>query len=200
MARDYSHGSAAMSSTLTDSNKDSRDPWQLAMEQVSEKRDKASFMRLYDHFAPRLNAYLQGLGAPVNQAEELVQEALLTLWRKAHLYQPAKAAVSTWLFRIGRNLYIDSLRRASGIQVSSDEVPEAEDVNQPTADVHADGVRLQQAMNELPVLQAQVVYKSYFETKSHSEIAEDLGIPLGSVKSSLRLAFQKLRASMGEAV
>lgn len=189
-----------MSSRAEDTPIRPGDPWRDCMLAISQQRDKQRFMQLYDHFAPRLNTYLQRQGAQAGLAEELVQESLLMLWRKAHLYQPDKAAVSTWLFRIARNLHIDSLRRQSGIQVPGDDPEETPDTLNVSPDIQADGDKVQRALDALPVLQAQVVYKSYFETKSHSEIAEDLGIPLGSVKSCLRLAFQKLRASMGEAV
>ncbi|WP_207780458.1 sigma-70 family RNA polymerase sigma factor [Pokkaliibacter plantistimulans] len=173
--------------------------WLHCMAAVAGQRDKASFMQIYDYFAPRLNSYLHGLGASPALAEELVQESLLSLWRKAHQFNPDKAALSTWLFRIARNLFIDAMRRQPNWLLSELDMEEEIDPHSPSGDSHADGLKVQQAIQQLPMMQAQVVYKSYFEAKSHSEIAEELQIPLGSVKSSLRLAFQKLRVFLGQA-
>lgn len=164
--------------------------WNHCLTAVAKTKDKALFMTFYDHFAPRLTSWLLGLCKDPSLAEELAQEALLTVWRKADQYDADKAAASTWVFRIGRNLYLDHTRRqkvrdrAAVIMMDEDE-PE-------TPEINADAERLQQAIKALPVQQAQVLYKSYFEGKSHQEIASDMDLPLGSVKSSLRLAFQKL--------
>lgn len=170
--------------------------WAACMARIAESRDKDSFMLLFDHFSPRVNAYLLGQGAAAPMAEDLAQEALLALWNKAHLYNAEKAAVSTWLFRVARNLWIDKLRKQRGIAYESDDNL-AETVD---ADVrlNADGERLKAVLDTLPVNQAQVVYKSYYEGKSHSEIAEETGMPLGSVKSSLRLAIKAFRQYFGE--
>ena len=171
--------------------------WAGCMARVAENRDKDSFMLLFDHFSPRVNAYLLGQGAASSIAEDLAQEALLALWNKAHLYNAEKAAVSTWLFRVARNLWIDKLRKQRGIAYESeDEISELVE-HDPTLD--ADGDRLLAVMGDLPGNQASVVYKSYYEGKSHSEIAEETGMPLGSVKSSLRLAIRSFRQHFLEA-
>ncbi len=188
---------------MTDSVGDNVDAqhWVICMEQIAGRRDKQSFMELFDYFSPRVNSYLQGMGADVGLAEDLSQEALLTLWNKSHLYQSRKAAVSTWLFRIARNLWIDRLRKHRGaVYALDDEYLEAGlGVEYPEDDFGAlDADKIQKALDALPRNQAQVVYKTYFEGKSHSEIAGDTGMPLGSVKSSLRLALQALRAMYGE--
>lgn len=190
---------------MTDSVGESVDArhWIVCMEQVARQRDKQSFMELFDYFSPRVNAYLLGMGVDSGLAEDLSQEALLALWNKAHLYQPRKAAVSTWLFRVARNLWIDRLRKQRAtVYELDDEYLEAgvgaEDPEEDTGELDAD--RIQEALEALPRNQAQVVYKAYFEGKSHSEIAADTGMPLGSVKSSLRLALQALREKYGENV
>ena len=85
--------------------------WSCAMSAVASARDRDSFMRIYDHFMPRLCVYLRGLGTPPAVAEELAQESLLRLWQNAASYDPRRSAVSTWLFRIARNLFIDRARR-----------------------------------------------------------------------------------------
>lgn len=170
--------------------------WADCIEKVAQDRDKRSFLLVFDHFSPRVNAYLLGQGVDHATAEDITQEALLALWNKARLYRREKAAVSTWLFRIARNLWIDRLRKQRGIAYETDERLADELDVEPTLSV--DGDRLKSALDELPLNQAQVVYKSYYEGKSHSEIAAETGMPLGSVKSSLRLAIKAFREQFGE--
>jgi RNA polymerase sigma-70 factor (ECF subfamily) len=167
---------------------------------VAAERDRAAFAALFAHFAPRVKAYLLKLGAPAALAEDLAQEALLNLWRKAHLFDPAKASAATWLFTIARNLRIDAIRRERRPE------PDAQDLTpEPPADADAglemaeqEG-RLRLALKTLPRDQIQVVELSFFADKPHSQIAAELGIPLGTVKSRLRLAMARLRAALGEA-
>lgn len=174
--------------------------WSAQMSAVSLQRDRASFMRIYDHFAPRLQRYLHNLGVPAAVADELVQEALLKLWRKAHLFDPARASLSTWLYRVARNLYIDHVRKEPHwlpIQEGLDRLDHAESHrrdSQPESFIDQD--ILKQAIDRLPPVQAKLVRMCYLETKSHSEISRELEMPLGSVKSSLRRAFAKLQGSL----
>ena len=170
--------------------------WADCMERVAAERDRQSFMMLFDHFSPRVNAYLLGQGVEASMAEDLTQDALLALWNKAHLYKREKAAVSTWLFRVARNLWIDKLRKQRGVAYESED--SLVETYEPEPSVNADGDRLKRLMDQLPNNQAQVVYKSYYEGKSHSEIALETGMPLGSVKSSLRLAIRAFRQHFGE--
>lgn len=174
--------------------------WCEQMAAVAEKRDRESFMRIYDHFAPRLQRYLLGLGVPASIAEELVQEALIRLWRKAGQFDPSRANLSTWLFRIARNLYIDSVRREPNWRPVEDGLELLHDEPAPMrgtqAESFAEQANLRRAIGELPATQARLVRMSYFEAKSHSEIAAELDMALGTVKSSLRRAFGKLRASL----
>ncbi|GFM88315.1 RNA polymerase sigma factor RpoE [Pseudomonas cichorii] len=169
---------------------------------VARSQDRDSFMRIYDHFAPRLLRYLTGLKVPDGQAEELVQEVLLKLWHKAESFDPAKASLGTWLFRIARNLYIDSVRKDSGWVVVQNSLEQLELLEAP-ADRSLDYSQRQEqqlnmAIQNLPADQARVLRMSYFEALSHREIAQRLGMPLGTVKSCLRLAFQKLRSRVEE--
>lgn len=177
--------------------------WSMQMAAVSAQRDRASFMRIYDHFAPRLQRYLRNLGVAESLADELVQEALLTLWRKAGLFDPARASLATWLYRVARNLYIDQVRREPHwlpIQEGLDRLDHAEsDRRDSTPESLIDQDALKQAIDRLPAAQAKLVRMCYLESKSHSEIARELDMPLGSVKSSLRRAFAKLQGSMGSA-
>jgi len=165
---------------------------------VAQGRDRAAFAALFAHFAPRVKAYLIRLGASHNLAEEVAQEAMLSLWRKAHLYDPAKASAATWVFTIARNLRIDQLRRERRPQLDADD---------PLAEAPApadDGLfwrqnegALRNALKELPQEQARVIELSFFSDHPHSQIAAELGVPLGTVKSRLRLAMARLRAAMG---
>ncbi len=174
-----------------------RDDWSACLTRLAETRDKTEFARLFGHFAPRVKAYLLRLGLVDATAEEVMQEAMLLVWRKAHLFNRSKASASTWIFTLARNQSIDRMRRD---KVQLYELPEEE----PDPD-HRDmgehsviSERMQEAIATLPEAQAQVLHLSYYEGKSHSEIADQLGIPLGSVKSRLRLAFSKLKAYWGE--
>jgi RNA polymerase sigma factor (sigma-70 family) len=165
---------------------------------VAAHQDRAAFAALFAHFAPRVKAYLLRLGATSGVAEELAQEALLSVWRKAHLFDPAKASAATWLFTIARNLRIDAIRRERRPELDPEDfMPE------PDADADAglmlaqDEGRLRLALKELPADQIQVVELSFFADKPHSQIAAELGIPLGTVKSRLRLAMGRLKRAMG---
>lgn len=174
--------------------------WSTQMLAVSVQRDRISFMRIYDYFAPRLQRYLRNLGVPESMADELVQEALLTLWRKAAMFDPARASLSTWLYRVARNLYIDHVRKEPHwlpIQDGLDRLDLAEsDRSDSQPESSFDQELLKQAIDRLPSVQAKLVRMCYLESKSHSEISRELEMPLGTVKSSLRRSFVKLQGSM----
>ena len=174
--------------------------WSEQVSAVATSRDVDCFMRIYDHFAPRLQRYLLGLGVASAQAEELVQEALLRLWRRADLFDPTRASLSTWLFRVARNLYIDGVRGEPHwlpIQEGLDWLDQ-QVIDEPgtSTESFTDHAGLSQAIDRLPATQARLIRMSYFEAKSHSEIAQELQMPLGSVKSSLRRAFAQLQAGL----
>jgi RNA polymerase sigma-70 factor (ECF subfamily) len=180
-----------------------REPEAMALDallvRVADGRDRAAFAALFAHFAPRIKAYLMRLGAAPVLAEDLAQEAMLTLWRKAHLFDASKASCGTWLFTIARNLRIDALRRERRPELDPDDfLPDAEP--EPDAVISmADGEgRLRDALKTLPPDQALVIELSFFADKPHSQIADELSIPLGTVKSRLRLAMTRLRGALGE--
>jgi RNA polymerase sigma-70 factor, ECF subfamily len=162
---------------------------------IAQRRDRAAFAQLYSFYAPRLKAYLVRRGATVELAEELAQETMLTVWRKASLYEADRASASAWIFTIIRNLRIDQLRR-DRLMVRDSENPEEADTR-PLSDHLIDAarrcVRLQAALATLPPEQAEVVRLSFYDDRPHGEIERALGIPLGTVKSRLRLAVAKLR-------
>ncbi len=164
---------------------------------VAAMRDREAFAALFAHFAPRVKAYLLRLGAPPALAEDLAQEALLSLWRKAHLFDPAKASAATWLFTIARNLRIDAIRRERRPELDPDDfAPEAEPAADDSLALADDEARLRAALKGLPPDQIQVIELSFFADKPHSEIAVQLDIPLGTVKSRLRLAMARLKRAL----
>lgn len=166
---------------------------------VAQARDRAAFRTLFEHFAPRIKGYLMRLGAPAAQAEDLAQEAMLILWRKAHLFDPARASCATWVFTIARNLRIDAIRRERRPELTPEDVLPEPDAAPDARLAQADGEgRVRDALRLLPPEQAQVVELSFFSDKPHSQIAAELDIPLGTVKSRLRLAMARLRGALGE--
>jgi RNA polymerase sigma-70 factor (ECF subfamily) len=166
---------------------------------VAEHRCRQAFTRLFDHFAPRLNAYLQRLGSDPTTAEEITQEVMVTLWHKARLFDPRKSSLATWLYRIARNRRIDVLRRDRlDFLDSGDPVLDAADDTNLDAQVdllqREAAVRI--ALDGLPQEQRALVRLAFFDGLSHSEISERTGLPLGTVKSRLRLGFTRLRRTL----
>jgi RNA polymerase sigma-70 factor (ECF subfamily) len=170
--------------------------WSDLLGRLAVKPDKSIYARLFNHFAPRVKAYIVRLGVAISAAEEVTQEVMLSVWRKAHMYHPDKAAASTWIFTLARNQSIDWMRKQKYPQYSLDEWSEtACESGQGEQEVLSD--RVAQAISQLPEKQAQVIYMSYFEGRSHGDIASRLDIPLGSVKSRIRLASEKLKQIWG---
>lgn len=167
---------------------------------VAQARDRDAFARLFIHFAPRLKGYLMRSGANASAAEDFAQQAMLTVWRKAALYDPARAGASAWIFAIARNLRIDALRRQSHAVAELDLSQMPDDPVLPDrilADRDA-ARRIRDALAELPPDQAEVVRLSFFQDKPHAEIARELAIPLGTVKSRVRLAVMRLRTILSD--
>jgi RNA polymerase sigma-70 factor (ECF subfamily) len=182
----------------------SRARWGQLIAKVAAHQDRAAFAELFSYFAPRIKTFMQRSGASEARAEELAQEAMLAVWRKAALFDPSAASASTWIFTVARNLRIDAFRREhrGGVAETSDldiefQVDEAPlpDARLATSQI---GQRVQTALAELSNEQLRVVELSFFEEKAHAEIARVLKIPLGTVKSRLRLAMSRLRTLLGE--
>ncbi|MFG5382910.1 sigma-70 family RNA polymerase sigma factor [Yoonia sp. R2-816] len=182
---------------LTAEQATKRMAWVFQVSAVRDNKDKAAFAELFGYFAPRVKSFLMKSGASPDLAEECTQEVMATLWNKAHMFDPAKASVSTWIFTIARNRKIDLLRKQKR--------PEPEDLPwgpEPEPD-QADAMGLQQeteqlgqALAALPEEQRKLIEKAYYGELSHSEIAAETGLPLGTIKSRIRLALERLRHTM----
>jgi RNA polymerase sigma-70 factor, ECF subfamily len=166
---------------------------------IAVHRDPAAFQRLFRVYAPRVKGYMMRRGADAATAEELAQETLLTVWRKAHLFVSANGNLNGWIFTIARNLRIDRLRKEFAWQELSDEVLQVASGDKPAdevAETNEIGVAVQAALADLPDNQREIIILAYVDGLSQSEIAEKLSLPLGTVKSRMRLAYQKVRAAL----
>lgn len=165
-------------------------------------RDREAFAALFSLVAPRVKSYLLRLGCSHAAAEELTQDVMLTVWRKAEMFDPVKAGALTWIFVIARNRRIDSLRRERSTVTYGAQPPEAEDETTPLASESVAGAErdalVRAAMTTLAPEQREVVQRSFFDEQPHSEIAAALNLPIGTVKSRLRLAMAKLRVRLGD--
>ena len=172
--------------------------WGALLARVAEHDDKAAFRAIYQHFAPRIKAYAINQGFS-QHAEVLVQEVMTSVWRNADKYSASLASVSTWIFTITRNQRIDILRKLN--RTRAEVVIETEDLWQiPTEDTTICSIQnlstekfVKTAIDKLPEEQMIALRKVYYEGKTHEEVAEELNIPLGTVKGRLRLSLQKLR-------
>lgn len=168
-------------------------------QRVASRRDSAAFARLFDFFAPRLKAYLRKLGLEPAAAEELCQEVMITLWHKAGLFDPNKSTLSTWLFRIARNRRIDLARRNKGDALDPDDPilqPEPEAMPDEGMDAAMRDERVRLALETLPAEQFEAIRYAFFLGYTHSQISEVTGLPMGTVKSRIRLAFARLKATL----
>ena len=178
--------------------------WAALIEAVALRQDREAFAALFAHFAPRIKTFMLRSGASAQNAEELAQEAFLAIWSKAKLFDPASTGAAAWIFTIARNLRIDGLRRQKRTPTyDTAEVDLEFQVDagpRPDAGLAALQVetRVRSALAGLPEDQLRVIELSFFEEKAHAEIAEKLRIPLGTVKSRLRLAMNRLRGLLGD--
>ena len=171
----------------------------MLLSDLAVNRDKEIFSKLYSHFAPRLKSMLMGTGTDPETAEEVAQEAMISVWRKCEMYDASKSAASTWIFTIARNLRIDRFRKEKRPQLDPNDpslLPEEETPADEQLDIDDRQVVIRNAVNELPDDQREVVALSFIEGLSHQEISDRLDLPLGTVKSRLRLSFEKLRTSL----
>jgi RNA polymerase sigma-70 factor (ECF subfamily) len=173
--------------------------WAALMLRVRDAQDRDAFARLFRHFAPRIKGFLMKSGAGATLAEECAQDVMSVLWQKAHLFDPARASVATWVFTIARNRRIDALRRAR--RPEPEDLPwgpEPEPDQAEVYEVQQETKRLGAALALLPEKQRVLVERSFWGDLSHSEIAAETGLPLGTIKSRIRLALERLRQQMNE--
>jgi RNA polymerase sigma-70 factor, ECF subfamily len=178
------------------------DPAQL-IGAIAEHRDRTAFAALFDFYAPRIKTMLMRAGEGPEAAEDITQETLLSIWRKAAQYDPARAGASAWVYAIARNLRVDRLRRNQRAQaVALYEAAEIGASEDPAGPLDAAEIerRVRAALQALPEEQATAVRLSFFEGRAHSDIARALQLPLGTVKSRLRLAMGRLRSLLGDAL
>ncbi|WP_254449108.1 sigma-70 family RNA polymerase sigma factor [Thalassococcus sp. S3] len=167
------------------------------MTRIRDDQDQQAFAELFQHFAPRVKAFLMKSGADATLAEECAQEVMATLWHKAHMFDPARASVATWIFTIARNRKIDVLRKQR--RPEPEELtwgPEAEPDQEDTLVLQQESELLRQALKGLPAAQRELIERAYFGDLSHSQIAAETGLPLGTIKSRIRLALERLRHAM----
>lgn len=165
--------------------------WMLA---VRNDRDRAAFASLFDHFAPRLKGFIMRSGTGSGQAEEIVQDVMLTVWRKAEQFDPTRAQVSAWIYQIARNRQIDVIRKEGRpMPEELGENPSEEpDASQILA-IEQEAGQLKQALTQLKPDQREIIEKAYLGELTHQQISTQTGLPLGTIKSRIRLGLERLR-------
>jgi RNA polymerase sigma-70 factor (ECF subfamily) len=172
--------------------------WAALLVKLRDHQDRAAFAALFRHFAPRVKAFLMKSGAGAALAEECAQDVMATLWQKAHLFDPARAGVATWVYTIARNRRIDALRKARRAEPEElDWGPEPEPDQAEALEAQQETERLGRALAALPAPQRTLIERAFYGDLSHSEIAAETGLPLGTIKSRIRLALDKLRHQLG---
>ena len=196
-------GVVARLSTSASKGPKAKVDWADLIGRVASAADREAFKRLFEHFAPRIKGLMLKAGCSADEAEEIAQTALIAVWRKANQFDPSTSGAAAWIFTIARNLRIDMLRskaRADRVRGVA-ELPDTPDPAEPADAVLSrvqDAARITSAIERLSAEQSRVVRLSFIEEKPHPEIANLLGIPLGTVKSRIRLAMNRLRELLDE--
>ena len=185
-------------STSVSNNIENEQDFSAMIEDIAKNKNKDAFIKLFNHFAPRIKSFARKSGFSSNEAEDLSQETLITVWNKAKLFDSSKSAASTWVFTIGRNKRIDHLRRQKHPLPSQDDLisNNVENTYEVSMEKEQLFTMMKSEIKNLPIEQSDVLKKSFFEGKSHIEISKDLSIPLGTVKSRIRLAITSIRKKM----
>lgn len=192
------YGASVIESPVSKSPSPENVEFVALVQRVRDEKDREAFAALFRHFAPRVKSFLMKSGANEGLAEECTQEVMATLWTKAHMFDPARASVSTWVFTIARNRKIDALRRIR--RPEPEDLPwgpEAEPDQEDVMTLRQESEKLAEAIAELPEKQRELIQRAYFGDLSHAQIAEETGLPLGTIKSRIRLALERLRHAMG---
>jgi RNA polymerase sigma-70 factor (ECF subfamily) len=173
------------------------DEWAGCLAQIRDEQDAQAFARLFGHFAPRVKAYLMKTGASEGLAEETMQEAMAIVWRKAGMFDPSRASAATWIFTIARNKRLDAVRKMN--RPEPEDLPWGQDDPEDPAETVAtsqEEQKLREAVAKLPERQRGVIEQAYFGELSHREISDLTGLPLGTIKSRIRLGLERLRHEM----
>ncbi len=171
--------------------------WTALLARVRDLQDRDAFEALFRHFAPRIKGFLMKSGASATLAEECAQDVMATVWQKSHLFDASRASVATWVYTIARNRRIDALRKSR--RPEPEDLPWGPEAEPDQAEVMMlaeDTRRLGEALALLPEKQRQLIERAYYGDLSHTEIADETGLPLGTIKSRIRLALERLRHNM----
>ncbi len=182
--------------SLKSSNKIDETELSTCLNEIALNQDRKAFSNIFKYFAPRLKSFFVKLGCTEMQAEEIIQEVMIAVWTKSHTYNQDKSSVSTWIYTIAKNKRIDKIRKEKKhFVVDSDdslEIPvpskqEGEILNMQLTE------KINCSLEKLPKEQSELLKLSYFYEKTHSDIAKELNLPLGTVKSRIRLALSKMK-------
>lgn len=191
----------SMGSGFSNDNQNNLSEWDRLLLRVGSDRDKSAFEKLYEHFAPRLKSFLLRIGSDVSSAEEICQESMIMVWRRAETFNPDSAGASTWIFTIARNKRIDKLRKDNRPLPDLNDplffqmpVDKSDDILERVEEEQ----KIKNALKNLPLEQAKLILSAYYEEKSHRKIADETNLPLGTVKSRIRLAINRLRSQLEE--
>lgn len=191
----------SMGSGFSNDNQNNLSEWDQLLIQVGNKRDRVAFKALYEHFTPRLKSFLLRIGSDESTAEEVCQESMIMVWRKAETFNPENAGASTWIYTIARNKRIDKLRKDSRPMPDFNDpsfykkpIDKSDDILQRVEEEK----NIKKALKNLPPEQAKLIFSAYYDDKSHRKIADEANLPLGTVKSRIRLAINRLRTQLDE--
>ena len=191
----------SMGSGFSNDNQNNLSEWDQLLIQVGNNRDRSAFKALYEHFTPRLKSFLLRIGSDESTAEEVCQESMIMVWRKAETFNPENAGASTWIYTIARNKRIDKLRKDSRPMPDFNDpsfykkpIDKSDDILQRVEEEK----NIKKALKNLPPEQAKLIFSAYYDDKSHRKIADEANLPLGTVKSRIRLAINRLRTQLDE--
>lgn len=173
--------------------------WPELIDRIASRQDREAFKVLFEHFAPRIKGFLIRTGCNADEAEEIAQATMITVWRKAGRFDPATSGAAAWIFTIARNLRIDASRRVARTARLEQDAESSYWLDPTESAENAisreqDASRISEALLDLSEEQSRVIRLSFIDERPHSEIASELGIPLGTVKSRIRLAIKRLRS------